>query len=883
MKKALVIFLTLLGFFIEAKAGHIAGGELYYQYLGPGSAAGTDRFRLTLRLFRECSASGPNVAAMPTEVILGIYRKNSNTSYTLHSSETVNRTNLETMQITPSAYPCIIPTPDVCYQVGYFVREVTLPQTPEGYTIAFQTCCRSNGIMNVQTFPLSNGNNGEGATYVGTIPGTAVLNGETNSSPVFELKDTAVICQNNSFTLNFGAVDPDRATKGDSLSYSFCSAFNRGNAEGANNIVPSVPPYTNVSYFGGYAGSQPLGPGVTINPRTGIISGVAPNQGKYVINVCISEWRNGVRIGEHRKDFTLRIENCQVADASLEPSYITCDGFTLAFQNLTNSSLVQSWYWDFGVAGSTLDTSTLERPVFTYPDTGTYTLKLVVNRGKNCPDSTLAQVKVYPGFFPDFNITGACKDQPFQFSDATATNYGSVTGWRWNFGDETTFADTSQAQNPQWQYNSTGSKQVRFIVGNTKGCIDTVFKDVVVFDKPPLDLPFKDTLICSVDTLQLRALGTGNFSWAPNYNILNANTATPLVFPKVTTKYEVTLSDQGCINKDTIQVRVVDFVTLNAPIDTTICLTDSVVLRPVTDGLQFQWSPAATLDDPTKKNPVAVPVDPLTNYTVTATIGKCNATDVMTVRTVPYPFAEAGPAVTICYDDTTQLNAQITASNFNWTPVNTLINANTLNPLAFPLSTTRYVLTVTDVLGCPKPFRDTVIVTVRPKIIAFAGRDTAVVVGQPLQLNATGGMLYTWTPPAGLNRTDIANPVATLSDNMTYVVRAYTPEDCEAFDTINIVVFKTKPDIFVPNAFTPGKRTNNLFRPAATPGIDKLDFFRVYNRWGQMVFSTSEIRRGWDGTIAGKPQDSGTYVWMVQGTDFTGKRVFKKGTMVLIR
>jgi gliding motility-associated-like protein len=303
----------------------------------------------------------------------------------------------------------------------------------------------------------------------------------------------------------------------------------------------------------------------------------------------------------------------------------------------------------------------------------------------------------------------------------------------------------------------------------------------------------------------------------------------------------------------------------------------------VTDGLKFLWSPAATLDDPTKKNPTAVPVDAVTNYTVTASIGKCNASDIMTVRTVPYPFVNAGPNVTICYDDTTQLNANMTASSFTWSPVNTLINANTLNPLAYPLTTTRYIITVTDVLGCPKPFRDTIIVSVRPKIKAFAGNDTAIVVGQPLQLNATGSILYSWSPATGLNKTDVHNPVATLSDNMTYILRAYTPESCEGFDTINIKVFKTNPDIFVPNAFTPGKHTNNLFRPAATPGINRLEFFRVYNRWGQLVYSTTQIGAGWDGTIAGKPQDSGTFVWIVQGTDFTGKKVFKKGTMILIR
>jgi len=866
---------------LTASAGHIAGGELYYRYIGPGAGPNTDRFEITLRLFRECNANGPNVSPMPPDVILGIFSRTSASTYALHASFTVARSDFQTMNITPSAYPCIQPPPLVCYQVGYYVTTRDLPKNQFGYTISFQTCCRSDGIINMMEFAIPGGNMGDGATYVANIPGTnAITDTATNSSPVFALKDTAVVCQNSQFTLDFGATDPNSS---DSLSYSFCSAYNRGDATSSNNQTPSTPPYQFITYVSGFSGSNPLGPNVSINPRTGLITGIAPPAGKYVVNVCISEWRRGVKISEHRKDFTLRVESCQIADAALKPDYLTCDGFTMSFENTTTSPLINSWYWDFGVPGITTDTSTMERPTFTFPDTGTFMMKLVVNRGQQCSDSAFAPVKVYPGFFPDFTFTGGCKDFPLQFFDATATNYGVPTGWRWNFGDSTTLADTSQAQNPSWLYSTPGVKPVRFIVGNTKGCLDTLYRDVVVFEKPPISLPFEDTLICSIDTLQLGANGTGSFSWGPNYNILNANTATPLVWPKTTTDYIVTLNDRGCINRDTVRVRVVDFVTLAAPIDTTICLTDSVVLRPVTDGLKFVWSPAATLDDPTKKNPIAVPVDPLTRYVVTASIGKCNAQDTVSVRTVPYPSANAGPPVTICYDDTVQLNASMVASSFNWSPANTLINANTLSPLAFPLNTTQYILTVTDVLGCPKPFRDTVVVTVRPKILAFAGNDTAIVVGQPLQLNASGGILYSWTPSTGMNRTDIHNPVAVLNDNMTYVLRAYTPEDCEGFDTINVMVFKTNPDIFVPNAFTPGKRTNNLFRPAKTPGLSKLDFFRVYNRWGQLVFSTSEIGRGWDGTIGGKPQDSGTFVWIVQGTDFTGKRIFKKGTMILIR
>ncbi|HTQ28041.1 MAG TPA: gliding motility-associated C-terminal domain-containing protein, partial [Puia sp.] len=66
-------------------------------------------------------------------------------------------------------------------------------------------------------------------------------------------------------------------------------------------------------------------------------------------------------------------------------------------------------------------------------------------------------------------------------------------------------------------------------------------------------------------------------------------------------------------------------------------------------------------------------------------------------------------------------------------------------------------------------------------------------------------------------------------------------------------------------------------------GIASMQYFRIYNRWGQLIYSTSRMGEGWDGTLNGKPQDTGSYVWMVQGIDYTGKVIFKKGTMTLIR
>jgi PKD repeat protein len=622
---------------------------------------------------------------------------------------------------------------------------------------------------------------------------------------------------------------------------------------------------------------------VSINPSTGLIAGIAPPGGNYVVCVCVTEWRNGVRLTTHRKDFNVQIDDrCDYASALLKPTYVNCDSLTQSFHNeAPYTPLIHTYHWDFGIPGRTDDTSNQSQPTFKFPDTGTYTVKLTINRNEDCSDSAITQMKFYPGFYAGFKHNGACKTFPFQFTDTTKAKYGTVSDWRWNFGDETTLNDTSTLKNPDWKYTTGGTKQIFFIVGSSKGCQDTVIKDIIVYDKPPITLPFRDTLICNIDTLQLFADGFGNFSWLPGYNILNANTPTPSVYPKFTTKYYVTLNDRGCVNTDSISVRVVDHVTLDAKPDTTICLTDAVTLHAVGDGLKFIWSPSATLNDPTRRDPIASPSGN-TTYGVLASIGKCNATDQIRIRTIPYPTANAGADTTICFEDTATLHGNIIASRFSWSPTVYLQKFNTLSPNAFPLRTTSFVLTVTDTLGCPKPTRDTVLVMVRPKINAFAGRDTSVVIGQPLQFSGSGAPYFKWSPPTGLNRNDISNPIALLNESITFIMTAYTEEGCFATDTVKVKVFKTGPDIFVPNAFTPEREANTVFRPLPV-GITRLLYFRVFNRWGQLMFSTTQPGYGWDGRLAGKLQDAGTYAWMVEGVDYTGKSISKKGTMMLIR
>jgi gliding motility-associated-like protein len=207
--------------------------------------------------------------------------------------------------------------------------------------------------------------------------------------------------------------------------------------------------------------------------------------------------------------------------------------------------------------------------------------------------------------------------------------------------------------------------------------------------------------------------------------------------------------------------------------------------------------------------------------------------------------------------------------------------------VASPDRNIRYVVTIRDTLSCPKPVFDTVVVQVQ-KVTADAGpRDTSIVLNQLLQLNGTGGQFYLWSPSTGLDNPAIATPVANISDNIDYILTVSTSAGCFATDTISVKVYKVVPGIYVPNVFTPnGDGKNDVFRPIAI-GMKQINYFKVFNRWGVMVYSSKEALYeaaiGWDGNYRGRPQDPAVFVWIVEGVDYLDKKIVQKGTVTLIR
>jgi gliding motility-associated-like protein len=879
MRFRLLFLFLVLGTF-SSEAAHLKGGWIQYSYLGPGATPSTSRYQIIVRQYMDCNSTA---SQRDGQVFLGVF--NSRTGERIRT-ETIPKSAEGTLDKN-SFSPCLNSPPRVCFLILRYDLVIDLPDNPDGYSLTVQRCCRITGIVNVS------GNSGNiGVSYTNTIPG--VINGtdySKNSSPVFAQKDTAIVCFNSPFTFDFSATDAD----GDQIIYSFCSGSIGGGSGSPIPNPPTAPPYASVPYNPSYPGNSPLGLAVTIDPNTGIISGTAPGvTGQFVVAVCANEYRNGVLIGSTKKEIHITVAGCSISAAELKPNYITCNGTTLSFQNESSNSSITSYFWDFGVAGINSDTSSSPTPTYDFlnsgRDSGTFTVKLVVATSGGCKDSATTIVKVYPDLRVNFNAAGNCFLNPYTFQDVSTNKYGSIVERRWNFGDNSSTLDTASAKDTAWTYTNSGTVQVKLYVKNSFGCADSVTKTLTILDKPILSLAFKDTLICSIDTLRLSAnIGSGIINWTPtagpNENrILFKNTASPLVYPRDTTRYLIRVEDNGCISQDTVTVNVLQFIDVDAGMDTTICQTDQIVLSPISYALSYLWTASTgEVVDPVK-NPLVQPVS-TTKYLVTANLGKCQDRDSVVIKVVPYPRVNIGQDTTICFGSRIKLSALVVGSVFTWSPTISLLNERTLTPLAGPSDTTQYILLVSDTLGCPKTVIDTVQINVLPPIDADAGKDTTLAPGQPHQLQASGGTQYFWTPATGLSNVNIPNPIVTLDNSVDSVIyRVYVADGpCVRSDLVTIRISNLGPDIIVPSGFTPnGDGKNDLARPI-TPGIAQLKYFIIFNRLGETIYTTSVIGEGWDGTYKGQNQAPGTYIYQAEGLDFRGNTIFRKGTIVLIR
>lgn len=439
-----------------------------------------------------------------------------------------------------------------------------------------------------------------------------------------------------------------------------------------------------------------------------------------------------------------------------------------------------------------------------------------------------------------------------------------------------------------WGAAVTANGTYTYTLFAASGCDSLVYIYNISFKARP-NLGSDTTInICTSNAANLNNIyntGSNNNNWSTGNNpvtdVSNINSAGIYQL--------ITIAAGGCSDTAFVSVAVntAPVVVTNDPAiicaNSTTDLSASAITNGSAPGLLFTYWQDTTATIP-YINPAAATGG--TWYIKGTDANNCFTIKPVTVSTYLLPQVNAGNDVTICNTDSALLTAVATALmpvSYLWqaTATGGISSPATANTTVKPTTTVDYSITVTD--SCNLSAADNVTVQVQPPVKAFAGKDTIAVTGQPHQLTATGGINYAWQPAGLLNNSFIANPLATIyADSVLFTVIVRDIAGCTGYDTVKIRAFKGVT-YYVPNAFSPnGDGNNDLFRPVPV-GIVSTDYFRIFNRYGQLIFETSQVTGGWDGNFKGKPQQSGNYIWMLKGMGNNGSSIEMKGNVVLIR
>ena len=534
MRRLLVLLALTLGF--ASNAAHLVGGEITYTCLG------SNQYQVKLRIYRDCFSGG---AAFDNSVNFTVY----NLAGAVVTNPSVPKGPTVSVPA-GTGNPCLTTPPNICTEYAEYVATLTLPPVVGGYTISYQRCCRNSTISNI-TNPGSRGN-----TYTVKIPS---MDNTCNSTPAFTTVPPIVLCLGDQLNVDASATD----SNGDSLFYEFCDIYTGGSSGNPSPSTATPPPYTTIPFVAPATPSQPVPgtPALAINPQTGMITGVATTAGQYVVGICVSEYRNGQLLSVVRRDYQFNVTNCiinTVADmvTQLEDPSLYCDGRTLTFTPQTTGAL--TYFWNFGDTTTTADTSSQAYPTYTFPDTGTYTVTLIINPGLVCTDTLKVPFRVMNA--PDYRIEKSgvpCVEvQNYRFEAKGTAPYDASISW--DFGsDANTFGATGKlVTGVSW--NSSGVYPVRCIIQSAY-CPDTLWDTVKVYDwYYPVTATPQDTQIARGDTVLLDVTSGASYYWFADQPVYfnNAQQRNPqaLMHADSTTYYVIVTDNRGCRGIDTVFV-----------------------------------------------------------------------------------------------------------------------------------------------------------------------------------------------------------------------------------------------------------------------------------------------------------------------------------------
>ncbi|MBQ0016310.1 MAG: gliding motility-associated C-terminal domain-containing protein [Bacteroidales bacterium] len=521
-----------------------------------------------------------------------------------------------------------------------------------------------------------------------------------------------------------------------------------------------------------------------------------------------------------------------------------------------------------------------------------------VNNSNNC-NNAVFRFNIHSNFaLAEFSaVPVGCAPYEVAFN-----NTGRGTAFEWDFGDGT----TSTLRNPTHTYAKGGEYTVRLRAHLNSGCIDfdstsrTIrvigtnsrrLDTIAQCDPTPVQIGFSPISGCAYKWIQ----GTVSDPYIANPYTSESGT----YILQITTN-----TDAGCIENDTFDVYYYDLLD-TLIVKQPLCPNDSGYAWAVAnhfahDSITYIWDgqvishPGSReskgdpqpIDTATGGSSMFGPV-PSRNYphTLTITDGKCSTSCQFVIFT-PAPVITKDASTHIC--DSCDGHILISYSDSRNMPFCYLWDDGNTDTLRRNLCEGRYCVVVSDTNGCASRSCFKILQHESFDNLHVWADDSAVYEGSATQLHITpiAGASYQWSPQSLLQKGNSANPVATIYQPTTFSVTVTDTAGCNFTDTIHVGCMEVacgQEDLFIPNAFSPdadGINDQLCFRVAPTV----TDFhFVLFNRWGEIVFETSDPTKCWDGRFRNTMCPPGVYMYTCNITCLTGKQNAFKGDITLIR
>lgn len=529
--------------------------------------------------------------------------------------------------------------------------------------------------------------------------------------------------------------------------------------------------------------------------------------------------------------------------------------------------------------GTGLSDSTVSNPEISPVVNTTYTL--YVTDANGCKDDTTVAVSVKP--VP--HATVSASDSIICFGTQVMLRASGGVCYEWQPGGST---DSVYTVSPASSITYT------VVVCNSDGCTDDTTIAVDVLAPPPIDAG-QDVEICINDSVQLNVTSSSasmSFVWSPGETLSDTTITNPIASPIVTTTYSVTGRDsQGCSSSDQVVVKVNLLPVLNLAESINMCLGFPVTLK-VSGAINYDWTPRSSIiSGATTAQPLVFPAD-TTYFFVTGTDSQnCSATDSIRVDVLKPFNVSISNDTCVCPGE----SAKLTASGgpnytYKWAAAyqGGLSETNTCCPVATPKVSSTYTVVVSDPLAC---FTDTetVKICLYPSANVEAGKNEYLLAGTSVKLSANninepGTGTFIWIPDSTLSCSNCQSPVAHPLTPTTYTVTLIDKNGCKSKDSLSVDIFCNEHIFSVPNAFTPnGDGKNDVFMIQGE-GVDKFHL-TIWNRWGEKVFESYNLKQGWDGTVkGGKISEPAVFIYTIEATcGVDGETILKSGNVTLLR